>query len=81
MLVPLSAEEAFQEYEKRELEKVLMMVQEGREFSLPESLAFIGRGIIHRALRQAGGNRTRAARLLGLSDRSIRRHLQRLSSL
>ena len=61
------------EREKIELMKMVVMIEEGNEFSLHQSLAQIQRCIIDRALHKCGGNRTAAAAMLGLTKRSVRR--------
>ena len=68
------------ERERREIERMVMMVDEGKEFSLRRALGTIELSLVRRALGRAGGSRARAARLLGLSDRSIRRFLGKLQS-
>jgi len=77
-LVVASYSEAERSREREELQKILLRVEEGREFSLKESLARIEEAIVSRALARSGGNQARAARLLGLTDRTIRRQIQKL---
>ncbi len=77
-LVVASYSEAERSREREELQKMLLRVEEGREFSLKESLARIEEAIVARALARSGGNQARAARLLGLTDRTIRRQIQKL---
>ncbi len=72
ILLP-SLQESIQEQEKIELMKMMLMIEEGSEFSLRESLSVIEEGIIQRALAKNAGHQTRAAQLLGISDRAFRR--------
>ncbi len=65
--------DAVEESEKIEIARILQMLDQGSEFSLSDSLAAIETSIIHRALDRCDGNQHRAALLLGLTDRSIRR--------
>jgi DNA-binding NtrC family response regulator len=65
---------AFQEREKIEVMKMVLMVEEGNEFSLRRSIAVIENGIIDRALRKYEGRKTKAARIIGITERSVRRH-------
>ncbi|MGB2959205.1 MAG: helix-turn-helix domain-containing protein, partial [Bacteroidota bacterium] len=76
-LVVASHSEAERSREREELQKMLLLVEEGRQFSLKESLARIEERIIERALARSGGRQAEAARLLGLTDRTIRRHICR----
>lgn len=48
----------------------------GAGFSLESYLADLRRQLIHRALEQAGGNRSQAARLLGISPQAVHKHLR-----
>jgi DNA-binding NtrC family response regulator len=66
--------DSMEEREKIELMKMILMIEEGSEFSLHESLGLIQGCIIDRALEKCGGKQSQAAALLGLSDRSVRRH-------
>jgi DNA-binding NtrC family response regulator len=77
-LVVASHAEAERSREREELQKVLTLVEEGREFSLKGSLARIEEAVIERALARSHGNQAKAARLLGLTDRTIRRHMYRV---
>jgi DNA-binding NtrC family response regulator len=68
-------EDALREREKIEVTKMVMMVEEGKEFSLWQSLAVIEQEIIHRALDKYEGHRTKAAHILGITGSSVRRRL------
>lgn len=61
----------------REVARVFLRIEEGGEVSLPATLVTIQTGLLHHALRSAAGDRGRAARLLGLTERSLRWHLSR----
>ncbi len=65
--------DSIQEPEKIELMKMMLMIEEGSEFSLHESFGLIQKCIIDRALQKCGGNRTSAAAMLGLTKRSVLR--------
>ena len=69
----LSHEEALQEHERREIARIVGMIEERHEFSLREALKSVEHHLVERAMRQAGGRRVEAARLLGLSERDLRR--------
>lgn len=56
-----------------ELTKVKQLIEEGREFSLEESLELIRRYLVALALKKCEGNKTKASALLGFSERSVRR--------
>jgi DNA-binding protein Fis len=77
-LVVKSHAEVERSREREELQKILKLVAEGREFSLKESLAHIEEAIVERALARSRGNQAKAARLLGLTDRTIRRQLHKI---
>jgi len=64
---------ALQEREKIEVMKMITMLEDGSEFSLHRSIAVIEHGIIQRALEKCEGHQVRAAQLLGLTERTIRR--------
>jgi len=64
---------ALQEREKIEVMKMITMLEDGSEFSLHRSIAVIENGIIQRALEKCEGHQVRAAQLLGLTERTIRR--------
>lgn len=51
--------------------------EDGDGENLPLNLAEMQRVMIERALRETGGNRTRAARLLGISERTLRNRLNK----
>ena len=72
-LVVGSYREAWVHQERVELMKMNLMIEEGSEFSLRQSLLIIEEGIIQRALAKNAGHRTRAAQLLGITDRAYRR--------
>jgi two-component system response regulator HydG len=72
LIVP-SYEGAIQEREKIEVMKMITMLEDGHEFSLRHSINVIENGIIQRALKKFGGHQVRAAQLLGLTERTIRR--------
>jgi DNA-binding NtrC family response regulator len=74
----VSPEEALREHEKREVERMLLQIEQGREFSLSESLELIELGMIRRAYARNGAHQAKTARLLGLSDRDIRRKLEKI---
>ncbi|MDP2884824.1 MAG: sigma 54-interacting transcriptional regulator [Ignavibacteria bacterium] len=65
--------ETLREREKIELMKIILMIEEGNEFSLHQSLGLIQRYIIDRALEKCKGKQSQAAAMLGISDRSVRR--------
>ena len=65
--------EAWADQERVELMKMNLMIEEGSEFSLRQSLLIIEEGIIQQALAKNAGHRTRAAQLLGITDRAYRR--------
>jgi transcriptional regulator with GAF, ATPase, and Fis domain len=58
------------------LEKIILMVEDRREFSLQKSLDLIGGYIINRTLRTSDGCQYDAARMLGMSERSLRRQMR-----
>lgn len=72
LIVP-SYEGAIQEREKIEVMKMITMLEDGHEFSLRRSINVIENEIIQRALEKFGGHQVRAAQLLGLTERTIRR--------
>ncbi len=76
-----SHEEAIQQHEKLLVDQVVMSIEGGRPCSLKEMLQAIERGIIERAWYREAGNQARAAMLLGITDRTIRRHLAKLRLL
>jgi len=58
--------------EKIEVSKMLLMLDEGREFSLRDSMSIIEDGIIQRAMDRFEGQQ-KTAQILGLTGRTIRR--------
>jgi DNA-binding NtrC family response regulator len=74
-LIISNYEDALQDREKIEVTKMVMMVEEGKEFSLWQSLSVIEQEIIHRALSKYEGHQTKAAQMLGITGRSIRRRM------
>jgi DNA-binding NtrC family response regulator len=77
-MVNLSHEEALREHERRELSMIINKIEEGSEFSLREALKGIEHHILARTLRSTGGRCVEAARLLGLTERDIRRKVSGL---
>lgn len=71
----LNQQESIQERENFEVMKMILMVEEGSEFSLQRSLSVIEEGIIGRALAKNAGHESKTARLLGISDRSFHRKM------
>lgn len=65
--------EAYGEVEKLEAVKMVLLTEEGKEFSLRHSMQRVEQAIIERALDKYQGNRAKVAQMLGLSERSIRR--------
>jgi hypothetical protein len=70
-----SFESLFSQHERIEIAKIALMIDEGKEFSLKQSLARIEACVVSRALAKFSGCQSRTAQLLGTTDRSIR-HLQ-----
>ena len=66
-------DEALLEREKLELTKILTMLEDGSEFSLGKLLSAIEADIIERAVSKMRGHQAKAAQLLGLSVRAVRR--------
>ncbi|MGB2868305.1 MAG: sigma 54-interacting transcriptional regulator [Bacteroidota bacterium] len=64
---------ALQEKEKIEVMKMLLFIEEGREFSLRQSISTIENAIVERALQKHAGRQSKAAQMLGVTDRSLRR--------
>jgi DNA-binding NtrC family response regulator len=79
-LVPRSFEEAWEALEHREVERVIMLIEEERELSLPESMAKIQQNLFRRALSQMGGHTSRASRLLGIHPYTLRLSLRRATN-
>jgi DNA-binding NtrC family response regulator len=70
--------EALVVQERREIEEILRMIDEGREFPMKLSLALLEKSIVERALRKTDGGVGEAARLLGVTDHTIRRIISKL---
>jgi DNA-binding NtrC family response regulator len=68
-----SPRDSIHERETIELMKMMMMIEEGSEFSLRQSLSIIEDGMIKQARAKNAGHRTKAAQLLGINDRAFRR--------
>ena len=73
----LNPQISIQERENLELMKMILMVEEGTAFSLPQSLSVIEEGIIGRALAKNAGHESKTAQLLGISERTFRRRDKR----
>jgi DNA-binding NtrC family response regulator len=69
----LNHQGSIQERENLEVMKMILMAEEGSEFSLQRSLSVIEQGIIERALAKNAGHESKTAQLLGISVRSLRR--------
>ncbi len=74
-LVTPSFESLLSQHERIEIAKIALMIDEGKEFSLKQSLARIEACVVSRALAKFAGCQSRTAQQLGTTDRSIR-HLQ-----
>lgn len=74
-----SNEESLRQFERVQVEKMIMLIGEGNPFSMQHTLRLIESGLVDRALHATDGNKTRAARLLGLSRRTLQRHLSILA--
>jgi psp operon transcriptional activator len=61
---------------KFEVIKLLMLIEAGREFSLPGALARIERRLLEDTAAAYGGHCSEVARRLGLTERNVRRKLQ-----
>jgi two-component system response regulator HydG len=59
--------------ERFEVTRMLGMLEDGEEFHLRDILSRIEVSMVLRAVEQCGGNMAKAAFLLGLSDRAVRR--------
>ena len=55
-----------------ELAKMNLMIDEGKEFSLKDSLSKIGKGIVIQTLQKHSDSQIKAAQALGLTDGAIR---------
>lgn len=73
--------DAIQQSEKIEVSQMLLMLEEGREFSLRESISNIVDSVIERALDKYEGHQQKAAQMLGLTGRSVRRRNPQHSDL
>jgi DNA-binding NtrC family response regulator len=62
-----------QEMENFEVMKMILMAEEGSDFSLRQYLSVIEEGIINRALTRNSGSLSKTAHLLGMSERSFNR--------
>jgi len=69
----LSYDEALKQSERRELHRMILLVEEGKEFPLMEAVSRIIDGIVARALDRHSDQFSRAASMLGLSEREVRR--------
>jgi DNA-binding NtrC family response regulator len=67
------AEIAIQQMDRIEQAKMNLMINEGKEFSLKESISTIERTVICKALSKYGNSQSKAAQALGMTDRGIRR--------
>jgi DNA-binding NtrC family response regulator len=63
---------AIQQKDRIELAKMNLMIDEGREFSLKDSVSVIEKGIIQRTLKKHDDCQAKAAQSLGITDRKIR---------
>jgi DNA-binding NtrC family response regulator len=66
---------SMQEEENLEVMKMILMAEEGGEFSLRQCLSVIQEGIINRSLTKNSGRASKAAQLLGISERSFNRKI------
>lgn len=72
-LITYTYGDAILQPEKIEVSKMLLMLAEGREFSLRQSISIIEDAVIERAIKKYDGHQQKAAQMLGLTGRSIRR--------
>lgn len=72
-LFVLPYEEELCQQEKLELMKMITRLEEGNEFSLPESIMNIERGFIERTIEKYHGKMARTAQMLGLTEGAIRK--------
>lgn len=72
-LILPSYDDAYRDIEKLEAVKMVLLTEEGKEFSLRESLSKVELAIIDRALDKYHGNRAKVGQMLGLSERAVRR--------
>jgi DNA-binding NtrC family response regulator len=61
--------------EKLEVMKMLIMMENGNEFSLPNSMTIIENSVVNQAVQKYSGRQTKIALMLGLTDRTVRRLL------
>jgi two-component system response regulator HydG len=64
---------AIQQKDRIELAKMNLMIDEGREFSLKDSLSQIGKGMVIQTLQKHSNSQIKTAQALGLTDGAIRR--------
>lgn len=74
-LVVESYREALDHSERMELMKMIMLIEEGHEFSLHDAIALIQQSITAQACTRCNGKQSKAAAMLGVSDRTVRRAL------
>jgi two-component system response regulator AtoC len=55
-----------------ELEKMFMLIEEGGDLAMRDSVEVIQNSVLQRVLKICGGHKARAARTLGLSDTNFR---------
>jgi len=67
-----SDEIAIQQKDRIELARMTLMIEEGIEFSLKESLSKIGKGMVIQTLQKYCDSQIKAAQALGLTDGAIR---------
>jgi DNA-binding NtrC family response regulator len=67
--------DALDESERREVMKMIMLIEEGHEFSLHDAIALIQQSITSQACTRCDGKQSKAAVMLGVSDRTVRRAL------
>jgi DNA-binding NtrC family response regulator len=77
-LQPLAAGGTAHDACYREVAKMMHRISQGEEFSLKDSLLLLEKNLIEYALRSTNGRCARAARLLGISDTSLRGRIERL---
>jgi two-component system response regulator HydG len=68
----LPDEIAIRQKDRIELAKINLMIDEGREFSLKESLSTMEKGVVKQALKKHCNSQIKAAQALGMTDRTIR---------
>jgi DNA-binding NtrC family response regulator len=72
-LLPLTKE--LHEREKLEVFRMVGMIEEGEEFSLPLGLVFIERALVERAANRSNQHKSGVAKLLGISERALGRRI------